>query len=44
MFQQFLNEDEFIYKITKKLAKKIDLSNDRIFQNFKNVLINQKSV
>ena len=44
MFQQFLNEDEFIHKITKKLAKKIDLSNDRIFQNFKNVLINQKSV
>ena len=44
IYQQFLNEDDFIKEITKKIDKKIDLSKDQIFQNFKKDFIEQEAI
>ena len=41
MIQQFLSHDEFVKNITKKLEKNIDLSKDRIFQNFEKIFIKE---
>ena len=42
MYQQFPSEEEFIKDITKKLDKKVDLSKDKIFQNFEKIFIGQR--
>ena len=43
IYQNFLSQDQFIKKLTKKLNKKIDLSKDLIFQNFEKIFINEIS-
>ena len=41
MEQQFLSTDEFLKNINYHLNKKVDLSKDKIFQNFEKIFIKQ---
>ncbi|MDC3005223.1 hypothetical protein OAY95_04840 [Candidatus Pelagibacter sp.] len=42
LYQQFLNEDEFIRQLAKQLGKRVDISKDAIFLNFEKILMRQK--
>ena len=42
LYQQFLNEDEFVRQLTKKLDRRVDISNDAILLNFEKILMCQK--
>ena len=39
--QQFLDQDNFIQELTKKLNNKINLSSDLIIQNFEKIFVEE---